>query len=300
MSELHIDITTSDKEIVVTRVFDAPRELVWEAFTDPKQIAQWWGPKGFTTTIEEYDLRPGGTWKHVMRGPDGAEYPNKSVFREVIKNEKIAYAHGGAKKGGPGIHFEQSWTFEVVEGNKTRLTGRQIFDSTEERETVIKVYGALEGAKGHFQCLSDHLAKIPFVIERTFDAPSDVVWKAITDPAQMKVWYFDLITDFKAEVGFETQVDVHHDGHVFEHFWKVTEVVPGKKLAYSWKYKGHVGDSLVTFELFPEGQKTRVKLTHTGLETFLPDAHPRYARSNFAKGWAMLIGSELKEFLEKN
>jgi len=75
--------------------------------------------------------------------------------------------------------------------------------------------------------------------------------------------------------------------------------VPGKKLAYSWKYKGHVGDSLVTYELFPEGKKTRVKLTHSGLETFLPDAHPQYARSNFAMGWTSLIGTYLKEFLEK-
>ena len=75
---------TSEREILLSRVFDAPRNLVWEAWTDPRQVAQWWGPNGFTTTIEVMDVRPGGHWRHVMHGPDGTDYPNDIVFLEVV------------------------------------------------------------------------------------------------------------------------------------------------------------------------------------------------------------------------
>src|SRR5271170_6970154 len=92
---------TADREIVISRVFDAPRELVWQAWTDPKQVVRWWGPNGFTTTIEVMDVRPGGVWKHVMLGPDGTNYPNESLFQEVVSPERIVFAHGGAREGGP-------------------------------------------------------------------------------------------------------------------------------------------------------------------------------------------------------
>jgi uncharacterized protein YndB with AHSA1/START domain len=81
----------AEREIVLSRVFDAPRKMVWEAWTDPKQVAQWWGPKGFTTTIEEMDVRPGGVWKQVMHGPDGTDYSNESVFLDVVLYERLVY-----------------------------------------------------------------------------------------------------------------------------------------------------------------------------------------------------------------
>jgi uncharacterized protein YndB with AHSA1/START domain len=134
------------------------------------------------------------------------------------------------------------------------------------------------------------------VIERTFDAPVERVWKALTDVEQMRQWYFDL-KEFKPEVGFEFQFVVEHEGTTYDHRCKITEVVPQKKLAYTWRYEGHEGDSLVTFELFADGDKTRLKLTHEGLETF--PKTPAYARENFEKGWTEIIGSELKQFVEK-
>jgi uncharacterized protein YndB with AHSA1/START domain len=134
------------------------------------------------------------------------------------------------------------------------------------------------------------------VIERTFNAPVERVWKALTDVAQMRQWYFDL-KEFKPEVGFEFQFVVEHEGTTYDHRCKVTEVIPQKKLAYTWRYKGHEGDSLVTFELFADGDKTRLKLTHEGLGTF--PKTPAYARENFEKGWTQIIGSELKQFVEK-
>ena len=79
---------TADREIVSARVFDAPRELVWKAWVDPKHVAQWWGPKGFTNTIHEMDVRPGGVWRFAMHGPDGTDYKNEIVFIEVVRPER--------------------------------------------------------------------------------------------------------------------------------------------------------------------------------------------------------------------
>ena len=133
-------------------------------------------------------------------------------------------------------------------------------------------------------------------IERSFNAPVARVWKAITDVEEMRRWYFDL-KEFKPEVGFEFEFIVEHEGMKYHHLCKVTEVIPKKKLAYTWRYKGHEGNSLVTFELFANGDKTRLKLTHEGLETFPKTA--AFARENFEKGCTEIIGSELKQFLEK-
>ncbi len=137
----------------------------------------------------------------------------------------------------------------------------------------------------------------PFVIERTYDAPVEKVWEAITNKDQMKQWYFDL-PQFKAEVGAEFQFTGGTEEQQFLHLCKVTEVEKGRKLTYSWRYDGYEGNSFVTFELFPEDNKTRLKLTHAGLETF-PADNTAFAKENFATGWTELIGTSLKEFLEK-
>jgi uncharacterized protein YndB with AHSA1/START domain len=135
----------------------------------------------------------------------------------------------------------------------------------------------------------------PIVIERTFNAPVSKVWQAITDPGQMKQWYFD-IPAFKAEVGSEFQFSAGTEEKKWLHLCKVTEVIPNQKLTYSWRYDGHPGNSFVTFELMPEGDKTTIRLTHKDLETF-PDL-PEFKKENFVEGWASIIGKSLKEFLE--
>ena len=134
------------------------------------------------------------------------------------------------------------------------------------------------------------------VIERTFNAPVARVWKALTDADEMRVWYFDL-KEFRSEVEFEFEFTVEHEGMRYHHLCKITEVIPQKKIAYTWRYAGEEGDSLVTFELFAEGDKTRLRLTHEGLETF--PKLPAYARANFEAGWTNIIGSSLKQFVEK-
>jgi uncharacterized protein YndB with AHSA1/START domain len=288
---------TPDREIVISREFDAPREMVWKAFTDPTQVVQWWGPNGFTTTIHEMDVRPGGRWRHTMHGPDGTNYSNASVFKEVVKPERIVYSHGGGKEDGPGVSFEATWTFEAV-GEKTRLTGRSVFATTAMRELVVKEYGAIEGGKQTLARLDQYLEKAPVVVERTYGASIDAVWKAITEVEQMKQWYMPALAAFEPKVGFETAFSIEHEGKEFPHIWKITEVVPGEKIAYSWKFPGHPGESLATFELFPEGGNTRLKLTHDGLETHDGKNNPDLARKNFAQGWTQL-GTALQHFLER-
>lgn len=139
----------------------------------------------------------------------------------------------------------------------------------------------------------------PFVIERTLNAPAESVWKAITDKEQMKQWYFDL-AEFKPEVGFEFSFEGGPDEETrYMHLCKITKVEKGKMLQYSWRYDGYAGNSIVTFELFPEGNLTRLKLTHEGLETFPADNHD-FARENFVEGWTYFIGKSVIEFLEKD
>ena len=137
----------------------------------------------------------------------------------------------------------------------------------------------------------------PFTIERTYDAPIARVWHALTDKEEMKKWYFDL-KEFKPEVGFKFQFWGGDEKKKYLHLCEITEVVPNKKLTYSWRYDGYTGESLVTFELSPEGDKTRLKLTHEGLETF-PADESALARKNFESGWNQIIGNSLKEYLEK-
>jgi len=134
------------------------------------------------------------------------------------------------------------------------------------------------------------------VIERTFNAPVARLWKALTDADEMRVWYFDL-KEFKPEVGFEFEFIVEHEGTRYHHLCKITQVVPQKKIAYTWRYAGEEGNSLVTFELFADGDQTRLKLTHEGLETF--PKLPAYARGNFEAGWTDIIGSSLKQYVEE-
>ena len=136
------------------------------------------------------------------------------------------------------------------------------------------------------------------IIERTYNAPIEKVWQAITDKEKMKQWYFDL-AEFKPEVGFEFRFyGKGKDGEDYLHLCKITAVIKERKLQYSWRYEGFEGISYVSFELFAEGSQTRLKLTHEGLETFPVTATNAFAKENFAEGWSYLTGKSLKEFVE--
>jgi uncharacterized protein YndB with AHSA1/START domain len=185
----------SVREMVITRVIDAPRERVWEAWIDEKQRARWWGPNGFSTTTHEYSLKPGGVWHHTMRGPDGAEYPNKSIFEEVVPPERLVYAHGGGRKDAEtlGARFRTTVTFKAL-GNKTEVTLRSVFPSQADRDRVVKEFGAIEGGKQTLGRLAAHLERGEseageWVFQRVLPAPRARVFAAWTDAKLLAKWW---------------------------------------------------------------------------------------------------------------
>lgn len=144
------EASASDREIVAVRLLDAPRELVFDAFTDREHISRWWGPRGFTTTTHQMDVRPGGVWRFVMHGPDGVDYQNKVVYEEVRRPERLVYSHVS------GPSFRATVTF-AVENGKTRLTMRMVFESAAERERVAEKFGAVEGLHQTLDRLTEHV-----------------------------------------------------------------------------------------------------------------------------------------------
>lgn len=187
-------IDTADREIIIARVFDAPRALVWKAWTEREHIVQWWGPTGFTNTTQTMEVRPGGVWLHVMHGPDGTDYPNKITFIEVVKPELLIYHHGD--EGKPG-YFHVTVTFAEERG-KTKLTMRSLFPTAEARNFVVEKYHAIEGGNQTLDRLGQHLATMdaasesteqPFLITRSFDAPRALVWKAWSEPERLARWW---------------------------------------------------------------------------------------------------------------
>ncbi|CAA9320547.1 MAG: Ligand-binding SRPBCC domain protein family [uncultured Gemmatimonadetes bacterium] len=130
-----------EREIVMTRVFDAPRELVFDAWTDPLHIGEWWGPNGFTITTHEREVRPGGVWRFMMHGPDGTDYDNRVVYTEVTRPERVAYAHGRDMDDDPE-RFEVTVTF-VDLGGRTELTSRIVFATAGQRAEKVR-FGAVE------------------------------------------------------------------------------------------------------------------------------------------------------------
>lgn len=141
---------TSDRELIITRLLDAPRELVWEVFTRPQHIKQWWGPNGFTNTIDKMEVRPEGIWEFVMHGPDGTDYKNKSIYKEVVKYERIVFEHVSGPKFITTLSFEDR-------GDKTFLKWHMLFGSKEEFIQVVKTFKADEGLKQNVEKLNAYV-----------------------------------------------------------------------------------------------------------------------------------------------
>ena len=289
---------TAGRELRISRLFDAPGALGWEVFTTPEHLKNWWGPDGFTNTIHKMDVRPGGEWDFVMHGPDGTDYKNVNVYKEVVKHERLVLDHVSAPRHVTTIVF-------TAQGERTLIDWHMVFESNELFEQVVKTFKADEGLKQNLERLQVYVGSYaaakkndPIVIERTYKAPIGIVWEAISNRDRMAEWYFDLAV-FRPEVGFEFSFTGGKEGREFLHLCKVTKVIPGKLLAYSWRYDGYSGSSEVTFELFEEGNNTRVKLTHTGTETFPVIPHKDLAKENFVAGWRHILGTSLKEYLEK-
>lgn len=193
--------SAAEREVVTSRLINAPREVVWQVWTDPKHITQWWGPNGFRTTIRDFDFRNGGTWRFTMHGPDGTDFLNRVVFEDIEKPNYIYYKHTGEGEHSH-ILFEAVVTFEDRSG-KTNVTLRSIFATAQERDFVVENYGAIEGAVQTLERLeatvmnrqsADTRLSLTLPSEnqvcftRMFEAPRELVWKAWTEAKHLQCW----------------------------------------------------------------------------------------------------------------
>src|SRR5271154_1338675 len=160
-----IDLEVDSRSIVGVREFEAPRELVFSMWTDPKHLAQWWGPNGFTTTTSSFDMRPGGVWRFVMHGPDGRDYQNRITYQDIVPPQRIVYPHAGSGDEVGAVRFTTTVTFAELKGAsgaRTRITMRMDFPSAAERDRVVKDHGADKGQAQTLARLAKYVAaKVP-------------------------------------------------------------------------------------------------------------------------------------------
>lgn len=185
---------TTDRELVISRTFNAPRDLVYKVWTQPEHIIHWWGPNGFTNTIKEMEVKPGGVWRFTMHGPNGMDFPNKITYTKVVAPERLEFIHTGDDNNADENIFNVTVTFEA-EGNKTKVTMRMVFATIEERDRVVKEVGAIEGNKQTMDKLEKYLEQQSdkeeneFVISRVFTAPRTLIYKAWTEPEHLSHWW---------------------------------------------------------------------------------------------------------------
>lgn len=181
--------TSDSKEIQIQRVYDAPLQAVWDAWTDPAQAAQWWGPRGFTLTTHSKDLRTGGSWDYTMHGPDGTDYPNKTIYLEVVPKAKLVYDHGAADERPP--LFRVTVLFAEVDG-KTHMDMSMSLESAEAAAHARK-FIKQAGGNSTWDRLAEYLCKRlsdqeKFVINRSFEAPLEMMFEMWTKPEHFARW----------------------------------------------------------------------------------------------------------------
>jgi uncharacterized protein YndB with AHSA1/START domain len=234
----------ANKTVVITRVFDAPRRLVFETWSKPEHLARWWGPNGFTLPGCEMDFRPGGAYRFVMRGPDGGDYPFHGVYREIVEPERIVFT--AIIDNAPGNELMTTVTF-AEEGVTTRLTVEQ----TVPTEPYAR--GQQQGWTESLECLADYLGSLATLVGdreiaavRIFDAPRDLVWKVWTDPEHVVQWWGPngfTTTTYSMEVkpGGVWRFVMHGpDGRDYQNKITYLEVVKPERLVYK-----HGGDKEV-------------------------------------------------------
>ena len=296
MTGSSIAVNTTDRELVYTRIFDAPRDLVFTAWTDPNHVAQWWGPQGFTTTIHEMDVRPGGIWRLTMRGPDGTDYRNRIVFLEVVKPARLVYKHD-PEPGSEPVTFETTVTFDD-EGAKTKLTMRQLFPSAAALQHVVSKYGAIEGAKQTLGRLAEHLPGMTadLVLTRIFDAPRALVFQAWTDVERLKRWwgpknFTNPVCEIDPRPGGAIRIHMRApDGAVYPMTGVFQEVAPPERLVFKSAALDAKGDPLFeilnTVAFAEHGGETKLTLSAKVI-TATAEA-PRYL-AGMETGWSQSL-----------
>lgn len=282
------------RSIVMTRTLSAPRELVWETLTDPKHIPFFWGPRGFSTTIDEMDVRPGGVWRYTMHGPDGTEYPNLVRYSEVVAPELLAYDHGEDERN--RLCFHGRITLEAVEAERTRITLRLLFPTMEARQRAAD-FGAVEGGHQTLERLEQAMgaARTDLALTRIVDVPAALLWKAWTEPEHLKQWFCP-----KPWMTTDCRIDLRPGGEFYtlmrgpegeEHGGSgcFLEVVPLERLVWTSALEPGYRPSadqfmpftaIITFE--EHGGKTRY--TARALHA-TPDSRKRHEDMGFHHGW---------------
>lgn len=261
----------SDRELRLTRLLDAPRDLVWEVLTDPAHSALWFGPEGFNTTTHSFEFRVGGAWRFTMHGPDGVDYHNKQRYREIAPKERLVYIHTGGL-----VHEDEGGFVATItlaaEGKKTRLTLLSAFPSAEVLQHMSERFGVVEGGRQHLARLAGYLAmpraKKVVVLARMLDAPRDQVWKALTTPDGMTQWFSPkewTTPRASADLRVGGRWSVTHrgsDGAETDHTGTYLEVVPESRLTFSWVIPSADGAIMLEahqhFSLIATGGKTRL------------------------------------------
>lgn len=180
----------NSNELKITRIYDAPVKMVWDAWVEPDQVAQWWGPRGFTLTTHSKDVRTGGSWHYIMHGPDGTDYPNKTQYLEVEKYSRMVYDHGGYDDRPP--LFRVTVTFAELKGKKTKMEMTMTLPTPEAaRETEKFIKQA--GGNSTWDRLAEFLekeesGKEKFVINRSFNASLETMFEMWTDPKHFSQW----------------------------------------------------------------------------------------------------------------
>lgn len=288
------------RSIVLRRLVDAPRELVWEAWTDPRRLAQWFGPNGIRTTTRSLTAKAGGSWDFDMLAPDGTLYPNFHAYREMVRPERIV-ADVGSSPGGP-VEFRSVVTFQDV-GGRTLITMRSVFPTAAALKAVCERVNAVEGGKQTLARLAEHLGKPPawqLEIERVVSAPPARVWEAWTNPDQMKRWFaprpFQLVVnrmDLRPGGRFEMAMR-GPDGADFPFTGVYRIVEPAERLCWSGEFREGPADQMTTLVVFEDlGGRTRVQ----ALQTFhVMTETIRMATGGAQQGWTMTL-NQLEEFV---
>ncbi|MCC7398603.1 MAG: SRPBCC domain-containing protein [Planctomycetes bacterium] len=250
-----------DRLIETVRIVDAPRELVWKAWTDPRHLAQWYGPTGFTTTTQVHELRVGGQWRFTMHGPDGHDYPNLITFLELQAPERIVYKHGGEVDLEP-VNFTTTVTIEALPGTpaRTKVTLRAVFPDANARDFVIRNYNAAEGGKqtlARLAALAESLAtagapggSAPFRITRVVRAPRELVWKVWTEREHLTQWLGPkgcvlTVEEFALRPGGRVLYTMHWKAAgAMRGKWTMREVQPPERLVFVTSFAGPDGETV--------------------------------------------------------
>jgi uncharacterized protein YndB with AHSA1/START domain len=298
---------SKSNELTIVRVYDAPVRVVWDAWTDPEQVAQWWGPRGFTLTTHSKDLRPGGHWAYTMHGPDGTDFPNKTQYLEVETCSRLVYDHGGNDDRPP--LFRVTVVFSETKG-KTTMQMTMTLPSPEAADEA-KAFIKKAGGDATWDRLAEYLDKTSsgkdtFVIHRSFDAPIDVMFEMWTNPKHVAQWL--------APTGFQMEfikAEIKPGAQTFYCMWgndvkmygraQYLEIKKPHRIVYSQEFcdeQERVSrhpfapiwpeTMLTTVTLTEEGpERTRVTVKWDLLDTVTPEERDMFTKSRggMTQGW---------------